>query len=57
MDLYDNKSQEYTQLKEKYDLQEVDDEVAELNKLIKSAEKNIKKNQESGLNTNYSTDC
>jgi DNA repair exonuclease SbcCD ATPase subunit len=41
-DLYDDKSKEYTKLKEKYDLQEVDDQVAELTKQIKSTEKLIK---------------
>ena len=41
-DLYDDKSKEYINLKEKYDLQEVDDQVAELSKQIKSTEKLIK---------------
>ena len=41
-DLYDDKSQEYMLLKEEYDLQEVDDQVAELNKQIGSTEKLIK---------------
>ncbi len=41
-DLYSDKSKEYTNLKEKYDLQEVDDQVAELTKQIKSTEKLIK---------------
>lgn len=41
-DLYDDKSKEFINLKEKYDLQEVDDHVAELNKQIKSTEKLIK---------------
>ena len=41
-DLYDDKSQEYALLKEKYDLQEVDDQVAELNKQIRLAERLIK---------------
>ena len=38
-DLYDEKHQEFINLKEKYDLQEVDDQIAELNKQIKATEK------------------
>ena len=41
-DLHADKSKEYNTLKEKYDLQEVDDQVAELNKQIRSTEKLIK---------------
>jgi exonuclease SbcC len=44
-DLYDDKSKEYTDLKEKYDLQEVDDDISALNKLIRSAEKDLKKQE------------
>ena len=41
-DMHDDKQKEYTRLKAKYDLQEVDDQVAELNKQIKATEKLIK---------------
>jgi DNA repair exonuclease SbcCD ATPase subunit len=40
-DLYEDKSLEFVSLKEKFDLQEVDDEVAEISKLIKKEEKSL----------------
>ena len=49
-DDHDSKSKEYAALKEKYDLQEVDDQVAELSKQIKITEKLIKAHEMSLTN-------
>jgi len=44
-DLYDEKHADFIQIKEKYELQEVDDEIIELNKKIRNAEKSLQKNE------------
>ena len=49
-DLYEEKQAEFVIIKEKFDLQEVDDEIAALGKLIKTSERELKNKEQQHTN-------